>query len=67
MLEENYCFDAEAYADELILDNAAEFHTDQRSEFLSLIIASHIHRRKLTMSFSKPWKMDFALSLHQTR
>ncbi|KAL9608344.1 MAG: hypothetical protein Q9167_006816 [Letrouitia subvulpina] len=30
VLEENYCFDAEAYADELILDNATEFKDDQR-------------------------------------
>lgn len=63
VLEENFCFDAEAYADELILDNAAEFHTDQRSELLPLLFISHIPRRKLTMSSSKPWEMDSALSL----
>ncbi len=31
ILEENYCFDAEIYADELVLDNASSFRDDQRS------------------------------------
>ncbi|KAL6719357.1 hypothetical protein ACLMJK_003596 [Lecanora helva] len=30
ILEENYCFDAEVYADELDLENAHEFRDDQR-------------------------------------
>ncbi|KAL8853259.1 MAG: hypothetical protein Q9221_001870 [Calogaya cf. arnoldii] len=30
ILEENYCFDAEMYADELELENASEFRDDQR-------------------------------------
>ena len=30
ILEENYCFDAEMYADELELEEAAEFRDDQR-------------------------------------
>ncbi|KAI4214889.1 MAG: hypothetical protein LQ351_002602 [Letrouitia transgressa] len=63
VLEENFCFDAEAYADELILDNAAEFHTDQRINlgkwilrylFASLIdeemVRDEIFRKKLTVS-----------------
>ena len=33
ILEENYCFDAEIYADELELENAEDFREDQRSEF----------------------------------
>ena len=32
ILEENYCFDAEMYADELELENAQEFRDDQRSK-----------------------------------
>ena len=32
MLEENYCFDAEVYADELDLSNELVFREDQRSE-----------------------------------
>lgn len=31
ILEENYCFDAEVYADELEMQNAKEFRDDQRS------------------------------------
>lgn len=33
ILEKNYCFDAEAYADELGLENAQDFRDDQRSKF----------------------------------
>ena len=32
ILEENYCFDAEAYADEMGLDSPSDFRDDQRSE-----------------------------------
>ena len=31
VLEKNYCFDAEAYADELDLENVEDFRDDQRS------------------------------------
>ena len=31
VLEENHCFDAEVYADEIDLENAHEFRDDQRS------------------------------------
>lgn len=31
MLEENYCFDAEVYADEVGYDDPDEFREDQRS------------------------------------
>jgi WD repeat-containing protein 48 len=34
VLEENYCFDAEMYADELELQESIEFREDQRSKFL---------------------------------
>ena len=34
ILEENYCFDAESYADELELENPSDFRDDQRSKFL---------------------------------
>lgn len=32
VLEENYCFDAEIYADELMKEDSTEFKDDQRSE-----------------------------------
>ncbi len=32
ILEENYCFDAEVYADEIDLENANDFGDDQRSK-----------------------------------
>lgn len=32
ILEENYCFDAEMYADELEIENASDFRDDQRSK-----------------------------------
>ena len=32
VLEENYCFDAEMYADELGTENTQDFRDDQRSE-----------------------------------
>ena len=31
MLEENYCFDAEVYADEIDIPDTIEFREDQRS------------------------------------
>ena len=36
-LEENYCFDAEMYADEADLEQLIEFREDQRSTFLIVI------------------------------
>jgi len=38
ILEENYCFDAETYADELKFDEEAGFREDQRSELTSRAI-----------------------------
>lgn len=35
MLEENYCFDAEVYADELDLSKELVFRDDQRSKYSS--------------------------------
>lgn len=32
ILEENYCFDAELYADELVLEKTSELKDDQRSK-----------------------------------
>lgn len=32
VLEENYCFDAEIYADEITIDERIDFRDDQRSE-----------------------------------
>ncbi len=44
MLEENYCFDAEMYADEIQLEEAIDFREDQRSkppESSSIIFQLH--------------------------
>lgn len=41
MLEENYCFDAEVYADDLDLDKEQVFREDQRSQF-SAVNARHL-------------------------
>jgi WD repeat-containing protein 48 len=49
VLEENYCFDAEMYADELDLEEKIEFREDQRSE-LSLLMTLH-----LLTTASKSW------------
>ena len=38
ILEENYCFDAEVYADEIEMANAHEFRDDQRSRSSALIL-----------------------------
>lgn len=37
MLEENYCFDAETYADELELEEDIDFREDHRSMYCTLI------------------------------
>lgn len=37
MLEENYCFDAETYADELHLEEDIDFREDHRSMYYALI------------------------------
>lgn len=42
VLDSFNCFDAEMYADELVLDEPVEFREDQRSELPSLIsLLSH--------------------------
>ena len=38
MLEENYCFDAEVYADEVNLPSDLQFREDQRSKSISMVI-----------------------------
>ena len=40
ILEENYCFDAEVYADEVTLDEAISFREDQRSTVISCLSLS---------------------------
>lgn len=47
MLEENYCFDAEMYADELQLEEKIDFREDQRSKLSSPNIAySSTHHKQ---------------------
>ncbi|KAL8928095.1 MAG: hypothetical protein Q9172_001082 [Xanthocarpia lactea] len=56
ILEENYCFDAEMYADELSLENASEFRDDQRSELATTILHPWIRDcslRSITMVRNK--------------
>lgn len=43
MLEENYCFDAELYADELDLSKELLFREDQRSQSFEHIHTSTVH------------------------
>lgn len=40
VLEENYCFDAEAYADELQLEEQIDFREDHRSTYSSFLISA---------------------------
>lgn len=58
VLEENYCFDAEMYADELELEEKIEFRDDQRSKTPLLFLSSRV----LTPN-SKPGKMDTPVSI----
>jgi hypothetical protein len=46
ILEENYCFDAEIYADELKFDEPVLLREDQRSKFTSNL-GAHFHFRVL--------------------
>ena len=43
ILEENYCFDAETYADELVLENPNNFRDDQRSKFFCQSCAKPVY------------------------
>ena len=61
VLEENYCFDAEMYADELQLEEKIEFREDQRSKQDSRLAKS----TALTCK-SKPWQMDIAVFVFQS-
>ena len=60
MLEENYCFDAEVYADELELSEELVFRDDQRSEFHYAILPSVDILTSL--HYSQPWKMGVTQS-----
>jgi len=69
VLEENTCFDAEMYADELEMEEPVEFRDDQRSR--SELVDFEI---VLTVSISQSWKVDITPFVfksnrrsHQTR
>lgn len=48
-LEENYCFDAEVYADEADIDEKLNFREDQRSEsFLCQFVISDVFRQLIS-------------------
>lgn len=61
VLEPFNCFDAELYADELVLDEPVEFREDQRSELTALILCLPV--RPLTQLSSQPWKVDSEVPL----
>jgi hypothetical protein len=52
VLEENHCFDAEMYADDLEMDEQIDFREDHRSMFLQ------IRPRTQLTNNSQPWQMD---------
>lgn len=43
MLEENHCFDAEMYADELQLEEQIDFREDHRSKMASVVRFVNTH------------------------
>ena len=57
MLEENYCFDAEAYADELDLEEKIDFREDHRSACPRILCKFSL------ILCSKSWQMDPAIPL----
>ncbi len=61
VLEENYCFDAEMYADELELEEKIEFREDHRSMLYSQIFVSMY----LLTPASKLGQVDTTLSIFQ--
>jgi len=63
VLEENYCFDAEMYADELQLDEEIEFREDHRS------VSAPLLRNSTDPSLTSPsqsWQMDIAILVFQS-
>lgn len=72
MLEENYCFDAEMYADEIEVDEALDFREDQRSEFWKEAMphfqfAGHVFLSiyvgaNQSVPSSQSWEMGLAVS-----
>lgn len=58
VLEEYNCFDAEMYADELVLEEPIDFREDQRS-MLSQLLLSNIEESGLSLIWhdSQSWKM----------
>lgn len=49
VLEENHCFDAEVYADELPEAEFLDFKEDQRSKYLSLVDGQDIVAMNLVL------------------
>ena len=73
VLEENYCFDAEMYADELESVDLSEFREDQRSMYIHLSLHSCSNdafrkarcalKKDANFQKSKSWQMDPTLPL----
>lgn len=70
-LEENNCFDAEMYADELESFDPSVFKEDQRSKSDGCILVrpgpTVLQMHELIRSLSKPWKMDNSISFRWSR
>jgi hypothetical protein len=60
VLEENNCFDAEMYADDLVIEEDIEFKEDQRSK-----LPNPVQLQTVLTSSSKPWKVGATLSVRQ--
>lgn len=61
VLEPFNCFDAELYADELVLDEPVDFREDQRSKLIALTLRTPL--KPLTQFASQPWKVDSEIPL----
>lgn len=61
VLEPFNCFDAELYADELVLDEPVDFREDQRSKLIALTLRTSL--KSLTQLASQPWKVDSEVPL----
>lgn len=72
VLEENYCFDAEVYADEVEIEGSQAFRDDQRSRYHSCLSESFTNALssflniQMLIKVSKSWQMGIKLPICQT-
>ena len=60
------CFDAEVYADELELENAADFREDQRSKCCAPLETRSGPLLTASLHPSQPWQMDHPIPLRRS-